>query len=313
MTNLVSIVIPTHNEARNIPELYSRLSAVARLSESLFEFIFVDDSTDQTPNLIMELRKADSRIRLLRLTRSFGQTAAIQAGLDIAVGQAVVMMDADLQDPPEAITLFMEKWELGYKVVYATRPSQGTWAYRVASVIFYELLARLSSTNIPRNAGEFRLLDRVVVDLVNSMPDKTRFMRGLTIWSGHQSIGVEIVRSERSKGSSSYNFRRSLSVAIDGLVGHSLAPLRLVSLVGIAMVSSALLAAGSLLVASFLGYTGLGAPWAPILLAVTFIVGVNVCLMGIIAEYLGKIFRSIQDRPHYVVLEDSDPKYQRGE
>jgi glycosyltransferase involved in cell wall biosynthesis len=313
MTNLVSIVIPTHNEAKNILELYSRLSAVASASEYLFEFIFVDDSTDQTPNLIMELRKADSRIRLLRLTRSFGQTAAIQAGLDVAVGQAVVMMDADLQDPPETIALFLEKWELGYKVVYATRPSQGTWSYRVASAIFYELLARLSSTKIPRNAGEFRLLDRTVVNLVNSMPDKTRFMRGLTMWSGHQSIGVQVLRSERYLGSSNYNFRRSLSVAIDGLVGHSLAPLRLVPLVGIAMLAMAFLAAGSLLVASLLGYAGLGAPWAPIVLAIATIGGLNIFMMGIVAEYLGKIFRSIQDRPHYIVLEDSNLKQQRGE
>lgn len=313
MTNLVSIVIPTHNEAKNIPELYSRLSAVARASEYSFEFIFVDDSTDQTPNLIMDLQKVDSRIRLLRLTRSFGQTAAIQAGLDVAVGQSVVMMDADLQDPPETIALFIEKWELGYKVVYATRPSQGTFSYRVASAIFYELLARLSSTEIPRNAGEFRLLDRTVVDLVNSMPDKTRFMRGLTMWSGHQSIGVEILRSARSDGSSSYNFRRSLSVAIDGLVGHSLAPLRLVPLAGIAILVSALLASGSLLVASLLGYGGLGGSWAPIVLTIAFIGGLNICLMGIVAEYVGKIFRSIQDRPHYVVLEDSNPKSQRVE
>ncbi len=313
MTNLVSIVIPTHNEAKNIPELYSRLSAVARASEYSFEFIFVDDSTDQTPNLITDLQRVDSRIRLLRLTRSFGQTAAIQAGLDVAVGHAVVMMDADLQDPPETIALFIEKWELGYKVVYATRPSQGTFSYRVASAIFYELLARLSSTEIPRNAGEFRLLDRTVVDLVNSMPDKTRFMRGLTMWSGHQSIGVEILRSARSDGSSSYNFRRSLSVAIDGLVGHSLAPLRLVPLAGIAILVSTLFVAGSLLVASVLGYGGLGGSWAPIVLTIAFIGGLNICLMGIIAEYVGKIFRSIQDRPHYVVLEDSNPKCQRVE
>jgi len=312
MTNLVSIVIPTHNEAKNIPELHSRLSAVAQASAYSFEFIFVDDSTDQTPNLIMELQIVDSRIRLLRLTRSFGQTAAIQAGLDVAAGQAVVMMDADLQDPPEVVALFVEKWKLGYKVVYATRSSQGTRRYRVASAIFYELLARLSSTEIPRNAGEFRLLDRTVVDLVNSMPDKTRFMRGLTMWSGHRSIGVEIMRSARSDGSSSYNFRRSLSVAIDGLVGHSLAPLRLVPLVGIAMVTLALLAAGSLLVVSFLGYGGLWGSWVPIVLTIAFVGGLNICLMGIVGEYVGKIFQSIQNRPHYVLSEDSNLKQEQS-
>lgn len=311
MKSLISIVIPTHNEERSIPELYSRLNAVMNTSDYLFELIFVDDSTDQTPRLLLELRGADSRIRLIRLTRSFGQASAIQAGLDVAAGEAVVMMDSDLQDPPETIPLFLQKWKLGYKVVYAVRPSQGKWAYRAASTIFYELLARLSSTTIPRHAGEFRLLDRTVVDIVNSMPDKNRFMRGLTMWSGHQAIGVSVVRDSRRSGSSSYNFRRSLLVAVDGLIGHSLAPLRLVPLVGLATLSMTFVIAVVLLVASLLGNAGFMASWAPIVLVVATIGGLNILMMGVVAEYLGQIFRAMQDRPHYVVLDDSNSNRER--
>lgn len=302
---LISIVVPTHNESSNIDELYLRLCATIKNSIHEFEMIFVDDSTDETPHQLGLLARSDARIRVIRLTRSFGQTVAIQAGLDVAGGDAVIIMDADLQDPPEAIHQFLEEWSKGNSVVYAVRPSQGAWPYRLASRCFYLIVSRLSDTKIPMNVGEFRLLDRKVVDFLRATPEKTRFIRGLSLWPGYPSTGVKISREIRHSGKTNYNFRKSANVAIDGVVGYSLAPLRAVVLVGLLVLLFAAAVGGFWIVGRFLYPDRFGAGWISAILVVLLVGGTNTLMLGVVAEYVGRIFVASQNRPMYVIAEDS--------
>jgi dolichol-phosphate mannosyltransferase len=244
MLPLVSIVIPTHNERDNINALCERLFAVFQsLPDYQWEIIFVDDSSDATPDIIKAVIERDVRVKLIRLVRSFGQSATIAAGLKRAEGEAVILMDADLQDPPEVIPVFLEKWHQGNKVVYAQRPSQSaSILYKVLARSFYKILAVISDVRIPIDAGEFRLLDRAVVDFLNSLNERSRFLRGLTVWPGFPSDKVEIVRGERLSGTTNYNLAKSFTVAMDGFVSFSIAPLRIATVLG--LISAAALFGG---------------------------------------------------------------------
>jgi polyisoprenyl-phosphate glycosyltransferase len=300
---LISIVVPTHNESANVPVLHQRIAAVfQKLPGCDFELIFADDSTDQTPEVIRGLHQADFRVKLVRLSRRFGQSVAIAAGLDRASGDAVIMMDADLQDPPELIPELLERWRQGYEMVYVERASvSSSRLYKVLSFLFYRLLKKIASIDIPVDSGEFRLLDRKVADYLKKLTEHTRYFRGLTVLPGFRQTSIRIERAERLQGVTNYNFKRSAMVALDGVLSFSIAPLRLATLLGVVVTALGLLsmvvyAAWKLLDPSISG------PGWPILTASIFLLGgLQLLVMGIIGEYLAKIFIEVQNRPVYWV------------
>jgi polyisoprenyl-phosphate glycosyltransferase len=300
---LISVVIPTHNEILNVEPVYQRLAAVFRsVLDCDFELIFCDDSTDGTPEKIAELNRSDPRVKLVRLSRRFGQAIAITAGIDRARGDAVLLMDADLQDPPESVPLLIERWREGYEIVYVQRGSASNYAlYRIFSFLFYRLLRRVSSIDIPVDAGEFRLLDRKVVRYLQRLTEHTRYLRGLTVLPGFRKMGVQIRRVDRLKGTTKYNFRRSLLVAVDGILSFSTLPLRLATFLGFAMTLVSLTVAAAYIVWRLLDPAIFGPGWPSLFVSMFLLAGLQLIVLGIVGEYLARIFIEVQNRPVYWV------------
>ena len=299
---LVSIIVPTHNEASNIAELYRRIvEALAPHPQYAFELIFSDDSTDETPQLIAEMGRHDARVKLIRLSRSFGQAVAIAAGLERAGGAAAIMMDADLQDPPEAIPQLLAEWRKGNKLVYVERKSSSSsLLYFVFAQIFYRTLKMISDTPIPMDAGEFRLMDRQLIDFMKGLREHSRFIRGLSVWPGFPASKIRIVRAARASGQTNYNFRRSLFVAIDGFISFSIKPLRMAVVLGIVM--SMLSVLGILYAVILRLFTPYWSPgWTLLFSAMLLISGMQFIFIGILGEYIGRIFTEVQGRPLYIV------------
>ena len=301
--SLISIVVPTHNELPNVETLYARIAKVfAGMAGDDFELIFCDDSTDATPQTIAALRAADARVKLVRLSRRFGQALAITAGLDRASGDAVVMMDADLQDPPETLPTLMERWRQGFEIVYVQRPSESPSAlYKTLSYFFYRLLRKIASVEIPVDAGEFRLLDRKVVSYLRRLTEHTRYLRGLTVLPGFRQTSIQIQRAKREHGRTNYNFRRSLMVALDGVLSFSTAPLRLPILLGALMTCGGIMTGTCYLVWKLLDPGIFGPIWPGILMAILLVGGMQMIGLGILAEYVGRILIETQNRPVYWV------------
>lgn len=296
---LISIVVPTHNERDNVPVLYGRIAAVfAALPSYRFELIFADDSADDTPGIIQGLHEKDSRVKLVRLSRRFSQSVAITAAMSRASGDAVVMMDADLQDPPEAIPRMLELWRQGYEAVYAERPSASDYfMYRYFARAFYILIGKVSSVDIPGNAGEFRLLDGSVLKFLNSLTEHTRFLRGLTLWPVRRRIAIPINRAPRAAGKTNYDFWRSLLVAVDGIASFSIVPLRIAAFLGVLM---ALVSVGIglvLVVMDLLLRMPFGKGWPSLFVSIWFLSGVQLFSVGILGEYLGRVYVEVQNRP----------------
>jgi len=299
---LISIIVPTHNERENVGELYKRIDAVfSALPEAEFELIFADDSADDTPEIILAMARRDTRVKLIRLSRSFGQSVAIVVALEHASGAAAVLMDADLQDPPEAIPLLIEEWRKGFKLVYVERRSVHTSAiYVAAAFIFYRLLRFVSDTPIPADAGEFRLLDRQLVNFIVALKEHTRFMRGLSVWPGFPASKIAIKREKRLRGETNYSFGRSMIVAIDGIISFSIKPLRAAAVLGFIMSGLSLLGmAFAVGMRLYTQYWPSGA--TAVLSAVLLVGGVQFIFIGILGEYIGRIFVEVQRRPLYIV------------
>jgi dolichol-phosphate mannosyltransferase len=301
--SLISIVVPTHNELLNVETLHGRIAEVfAGMTGDDFELIFCDDSTDSTPQKIAQLHDADPRVKLVRLSRRFGQALAITSGLDRTSGDAVVMMDADLQDPPESIPALVERWRQGYEIVYVQRASASTYAlYKVFSYLFYRLLRQIASVEIPVDAGEFRLLDRKVVAYLRRLTEHTRYLRGLTVLPGFRQLGIPIQRAERQHGRTNYNFKRSLRVALDGLLSFSTVPLRLATVLGVLMTSAGLLAGLCYIVWKFLDPRIMGPVGPGIFAAILLAGGTQLIVLGILGEYIARMFVELQNRPVYWV------------
>jgi dolichol-phosphate mannosyltransferase len=301
--SLISIVVPTHNEITNVEPLHSRIAAVFEgMTGDDFELIFCDDSTDATPERIADLHAVDGRVKLVRLSRQFGQAIAITAGVDRASGDAVIMMDADLQDPPETIPALIERWREGFEVVYVQRTSASTYAlYKALSYVFYRLLRGIASVEIPVDAGEFRLLDRKVVRFLQQLTEHTRYLRGLTILPGFRQTSIAIRRAERLQGQTNYNFRRSLMVAMDGILSFSTVPLRLATLLGLAMTCSSLLVAVGYVIWRILDPNLFGVGWPSLFVAILLFGGIQLIVLGILGEYMARIFVEVQNRPIYWV------------
>jgi dolichol-phosphate mannosyltransferase len=300
---LISIIVPTHNERVNVEPLYERLSAVfAGLAGYEFELVFCDDSRDDTPAVIAGLHERDSRVKLIRLSRQFSQSVAISAGIDRCGGDAAILMDADLQDPPEVIPRLIELWEAGNEVVYVERQSLSNYpGYGFFASAYYRLLHRLSNLDIPRNAGEFRLLDRKVLTFLRTLKEHTRFLRGLTVWPGLRQASIKIDRPPRLSGDTNYGFTRSSLVALDGVVSFSVLPLRLAAIFGGVVAVSSILAGATYAVLKIFYSSVFGEGWASLMVSIFFLGGVQLMFLGVLGEYVGRIFLEVQQRPLYWV------------
>ena len=305
---LISVVIPCYNEAPVLSEAHRRLALVAgQIAETVFEFIFVDDgSHDETAGVLHELCGADERVRGLRLSRNFGQQIATTAGLEHAAGDAVVLMDADLQDPPELIAQMIARWREGYHVAYAERTNRaGETAFKLWSAkAFYSLVNRVSQVPIPADTGDFRLMDREVVNALLRMPERDRFLRGMVSWVGFRQIAVPYRREPRFAGETKYPLLKMIRFAADGIVSFSFAPLRLAVWTGFFVLGLALLGIIYAVALRFFADPSQWVRgWASIFVAVLFMGGVQLLSLGIIGEYVGRIYGEVKQRPLYFVRE----------
>ncbi|GCA70409.1 putative glycosyltransferase [Microcystis aeruginosa NIES-2519] len=301
-----SLIIPIYNEEETIPELYRRVSDVMDSLDDSVELILINDgSGDRSLKLMRELQERDARVCYISFARNFGHQAAVTAGLNFARGQVIVVLDADLQDPPELIPKMIESWQAGYHVVYAqrTKRKKESWFKRLTAYVFYRLLRQLADVDIPADTGDFCLMDRQVVDLLNSMPERNRYIRGLRAWIGFRQTAVKFERDPRFAGQVKYTFKKSLALAINSLVSFSKIPLRLSTYLGL---FSALIA---LLMALLVLYWRLQQPDSPvtglatILIAVFFLGSVQLISIGILGEYIGRIYEEVKGRPAYTIAE----------
>lgn len=300
---LISVVVPVYNEAEGIRQFHKRATAALRALEGCdHELVYVDDgSRDGSFEIMRELADWDPRVQLLKFSRNFGHQIAITAGLDQARGDAVVFIDADLQDPPEVIAELVAKWREGFDVVYAQRTRRkGETAFKLLTAsVFYRMLRMLASIDIPPDVGDFRLISRRVADELRRMREKDRFIRGLVSWVGFRQTSVPYLREQRFAGESKYPLRKMLKFAFDGLTSFSTAPLRVASWLGYATSGLAFLYLASVFVQVALGVTIEG--WATIMVAVLFLGGVQLICLGILGEYLGRVFNEVKPRPVYIV------------
>lgn len=300
---LLSVVVPIFNEIEVIDSFYERLTgALAVVDHLASEIIFVDDgSRDASYQKLLDLAKRDERISVIKLSRNFGHQIAITAGIDIASGDAVVVIDADLQDPPEVIEAFVRKWEDGYDVVYGLRQRrEGETRFKRASAsLYYRLLKMLVKTEIPVDVGDFRLMSRRATAQFRRLREKDRFVRGMVGWLGFKQTSVAYDRQARRAGVTKYPLRKMMKFALDGIVSFSTVPLKLSTWLGYCASLLAFLYLSSVLVQKALGYTVQG--WATIMVALLFLGGVQLICIGIIGEYVGRIFNEIKPRPLYIV------------
>jgi polyisoprenyl-phosphate glycosyltransferase len=302
---LYSIVIPVYNEVEVLPSLYTRLTRVMEGLVEPYEIIFVNDgSNDGSLPLLRDLRAGDERVKILGLSRNFGHQLAITAGLDHSSGQAVVVLDADLQDPPEVILQLVDQWRKGYDIVFAAREKRrGEGLFkRATAALFYRLLRRLTSTEIPVDAGDFRLMSRKAVDALKGIRERSRFIRGLSGWIGFRQTSVPYVRDVRHAGTTKYPLKKMVRFGANGLLSFSSVPLQLASYLGFVVSSvSFIYIAYAVWLKLFTDHTILG--WASVMVAVLFLGGVQLLCLGIVGEYIGRIYDEVKQRPLYIVDE----------
>ncbi|MEH1815023.1 MAG: glycosyltransferase family 2 protein [Nostoc sp.] len=301
-----SFIVPIYNEEETIPELYRRLSAVMNRMDGLVELILINDgSRDRSLQLLRDLHQKDPRICYLSFARNFGHQIAVTAGLNFVRGQVIVILDADLQDPPELIPDMVEKWRQGYQVVYAQRTQRQKegWFKRFTAYFFYRILKKLADVEIPTDTGDFCLMDRQIVDILNSMPERTRYIRGLRSWVGFRQTAIQFERNPRFAGEVKYTFSKSLVLAINGLVSFSIVPLRLSTYLGLVA------AVAAIFMALLVLYWRLFVPHSPltgftiILMAIFFLGSVQLVSVGILGEYIGRIYEEVKARPLYTLAE----------
>jgi polyisoprenyl-phosphate glycosyltransferase len=300
-----SIVAPCWNEEGNLPTLYRRVKEVMDQTGESWELVLINDgSRDRTPQIMAELHAADPRVHYIDFARNFGHQLAVTAGMDYAQGDAIVLIDADLQDPPELILEMIQKWKEGFQVIYAVRTERKgeTWFKLFTAKLFYRLIYRITDVNIPLDTGDFRLMDRKVVNQMKKMRERHRFIRGMTSWVGFKQTGVYYVRDERHAGETKYPLRRMLKFASDAITGFSYVPLQLATYLGFI---TAGLSSVFIIIAILARLSGSQAllGQATTLVAVLFLGGIQLICLGIIGEYLGRIYDEVKHRPLYVVNE----------
>ena len=314
----LSVIIPSYNEERNVGIMHERLTKTLSEITDSYEMIFVNDcSKDQTLLRIKELAEKDSHVKYLSFSRNFGHQIAVSAGLDFCTGEAVVIIDGDLQDPPELISKMYERYKEGYKVVYAKRKTREgeTWFKKATAKIFYRLLASMTSIDIPVDVGDFRLIDRVIVEHLRNMPEKSKYIRGQIAWIGYKQTFVEYHRDARLYGKTNYPLKKMLRFALDGITAFSDKPLKIASGLGIFSAIVSLLALVYALVSHFCFHATITG-WTSLILSVLFIGGVQLITIGIIGEYIARINNDVRNRPLYILDEkniDKDSEHKNKE
>ena len=313
MPNKISIIVPCYNEEAVLPILFQRLDAVAPSWGGDYEIICVDDgSRDRTWSMLKAQNQKDKRWCCLSFARNFGHQTAVSAGLHYATGDAVVVIDADMQDPPEEVVRLLQKWREGYEVVFATRKKRkDPLPKRILAWGFYRLLAKMTPLPVARDAGDFCLLDKKVVAVMNALPERSRYLRGLRTWCGFRQVSVEFDRHERAAGVPQYTFKKSFKLAMDGLFSFSAMPLRLATYLGLWVSGFAfvgvLFTVAQKLFASQFAKIGLepGAGFPTIVVSVLFLGGVQLICLGILGEYIGRIYEEVKGRPLWIIRESA--------
>ena len=307
----VSLIIPCYNEEQSLPLLYEAICSTAAEHVAYeWEFLFVNDgSKDSTLEIIKGLRASDKRVSFVDLSRNFGKERAMLAGFDYAGGDCAIVMDADLQDPPSIIGEMLAKWEEGYDDVYAKRITRGkeSWLRKVFSLSFYKILNKISKIDLPPNVGDFRLLDRRCLDALRELRESERYTKGLYCWIGYKKTCVEFNRSDRVAGKSKWGFFKLLSLAVDGIVSFSTAPLKIATVTGTICALASFLYSIYFLVKSLI-YGDPVAGFPTLIITILFIGGMQLICLGIIGEYVGRIFNESKRRPVYFVRESESGK-----
>jgi glycosyltransferase involved in cell wall biosynthesis len=305
MKIIYSIIAPIYNEKENLPVLHRRVSEVMNSTGEPWELILVDDgSTDGSTDIIRELAQKDEHVRPVIFARNFGHQVAVTAGLDYSRGDAIVIIDADLQDPPEIILEMAKKWKEGNEVVFAVRAEREgeSWFKLWTASLFYRIIYRITDVKIPLDTGDFRLMDRKVVNVMNQMRERHRFLRGMSAWVGFKQVGVEYKRAARVAGETKYPFRKMFRLAVNAVTGFSYFPLQVATYFGFGSASIAILA---IPVVIYLRVTGSQAFFgqASTLIAVLFLGGVQLISLGVLGEYIGRLYDEAKGRPLYIVRE----------
>lgn len=303
--NKVSLVIPMYYEEKVAKECYKRVKEVLNSLENYkHEIIFINDgSKDKTLEILQEIAKKDKDVKVISFSRNFGHQAAVTAGLKEVTGDAIVIIDADLQDPPELIPDMLIKWEEGNEVIYGKRKTRkGESAFKLLTAkMFYNTLNALSDVEIPKDTGDFRLVDRKVVETINSLPEHNKFLRGLFSWVGYKQYAYEYERQERFAGETKYPLKKMLRLASDGIISFSNKPIKLVGALGIISIIISIAILIYALVSFAFKLNNLSAGWTSIMVAVTFFAGVQLLSLWVISEYIGRIYDESKGRPQYVI------------
>ncbi|MBI2785220.1 MAG: glycosyltransferase family 2 protein [Legionella longbeachae] len=305
-TKCISCVVPVYNEEAGIAEFITALIETLKNLNYVYEILIVDDgSQDNTPAIIQQLRSRFN-LRYIRFSRNFGKENAISAGLDSAQGDAVILIDADFQHPLELLSQFIVKWENGYDMVYAVRQSRSdeSWLKRTCAKAFYQFTSRINRINIPANAGDFRLLDRKIVNALQKLPERNRFMKGLYSWVGFKQIAIPFAVQPRKMGTSQWGFYSLLDLAITGITSFTAFPLRMIAIGGIGVATLAILYGIWIIISTLI--FGIETPgWATIVTTITFFGGLQLFALGVVGEYIGRVFDEVKHRPHYIIDEES--------
>jgi glycosyltransferase involved in cell wall biosynthesis len=303
MKELISIVVPMYFEEEVAEECYNRLKAVMDQHQINYEFIFVNDgSTDRTIEILQEIAEKDYQAKIIDFSRNFGHQTAVTAGIDYANGDAIVVIDADLQDPPELIPELIAKWREGYDVVYAKRKTRKgeTWFKLITAKYFYRFLNYMSDIDIPKDTGDFRIIDRSVAEVFKRMTERNRFVRGMISWIGFRQTYIEYERDERFAGETKYPLKKMIKFASDGIIAFSTKPLRLVMTVGLISVFISILVFLYAIVVKITGRP-VQEGWTSLMVAITFFSGIQLLGVGIVGQYVARIYDESKNRPIYIV------------
>lgn len=303
-SKLISIVVPMYFEEAVAHECYKKLTEVAKENNLNYELVFVNDgSTDKTLSILEAIAQEDARVKVISLSRNFGHQIAVSAGLDKAKGDAVVIIDADLQDPPEVIPEMINLWEKGYDVVYGKRKKRDgeSWFKLITAKLFYRFLDKMSSVKIPMDTGDFRLVDRKVIEALKKMPEHNRFLRGMSSWVGFKQIPLEYERKERFAGETKYPLKKMIKLALDGIFSFSAKPLKLVEYIGTFTIFLAIISLLFLSISALLGGENFSLSWAFALTIVVFIGGIQMLSLGVVGEYISRIYDECIGRPLYII------------
>ncbi len=301
----ISLVIPMYDEEEVARQCYERVKkCLVSITDYEHEIIFINDgSKDDTFTILSEIAKNDPTVKVISFSRNFGHQASVVAGLQHISGEAIVILDADLQDPPELIPEMLSLWEQGYQVIYGKRKARkGESRFKLLTAkMFYETLTRLSDVDIPKDTGDFRLVDRKVVDAISEMPEHNKFLRGLFSWVGYKQIPFEYERQERLAGKTKYPLKKMIKLASDGIISFSRKPLKLVGLLGIVSVGISFLILVYALISYFFKLNELSSGWTSLMVAITFFAGTQLISLWVISEYIGRIYDEAKQRPEYII------------